>query len=368
MTVNPDEKAMRKLQELDSLRGLLALWVYIGHLSYTVGIDPMPVLDNGHAVIVFIIMSGFVIVFLLDNSDLTYWDFLKRRFFRIFPVYAIALAGSIFLLDMCVDALRQAPFQGERNLTRMAIFQANREQIVEQAVFNLFLLQGAVPDWLSNHASFAFLGQAWSISLEWQFYIVAPLLFVWVRSRRHMAMVLSFGILCFAFRWRGGHGFLPDYTEFFLVGAASYGLWKLRHALEKPWSVASLLILGALFVRSVPLLIWTVVLGSMLTADGPVGGWVCGALRSTVLRYLGAISYPLYLIHMLTIYGSMAVLNGSGLSPGAYAAALAIASTAAVIALSHILHVSVERPFIEMGKQWSAGASHRGRPIPNEIA
>jgi peptidoglycan/LPS O-acetylase OafA/YrhL len=46
------------------------------------------------------------------------------------------------------------------------------------------MLHGAVPDVLVRNAPSAFLIPAWSVSLEWQFYLVAPLVYAWAVSAR----------------------------------------------------------------------------------------------------------------------------------------------------------------------------------------
>ncbi len=85
---------MQRIRAFESLRGLLALWVVAYHAALTAGMHaeswrfPLNLLGKGeYAVDIFIILSGFVIFALLDNSRETYGVFLIRRAFRLYPIY-----------------------------------------------------------------------------------------------------------------------------------------------------------------------------------------------------------------------------------------------------------------------------------------
>ena len=102
----------------------------------------------------------------------------------------------------------------------------------QHILVHLTMLHAIVPSaWLPS-SQFAFLPPAWSISLEFQLYLVAPLL-VWWLSRsglRGMFVVLIPSALCvvpqvyskIAHIWQGGGGFLPEKFFFFLLGSLIY--------------------------------------------------------------------------------------------------------------------------------------------------
>ena len=104
------------IAELDALRGLMSLWVVLGHALHAVGFpggDPLwvkPFLANGLAVDVFIILSGFVVTRLLDEKRESYGVYITRRFFRLFPAYVACLLLSVFMLDLVVEALSASRF------------------------------------------------------------------------------------------------------------------------------------------------------------------------------------------------------------------------------------------------------------------
>lgn len=49
----------------------------------------------GYAVDVFIILSGFVIFYLLDHQHLSYRVFICRRFFRLAPLFFLVVLIAI---------------------------------------------------------------------------------------------------------------------------------------------------------------------------------------------------------------------------------------------------------------------------------
>lgn len=72
----------------------MALWVVMGHVALTFNIPDLEANplwkilgENGRAVNVFIILSGFVIFHLLNTKKERYERYIARRFLRLFPAY-----------------------------------------------------------------------------------------------------------------------------------------------------------------------------------------------------------------------------------------------------------------------------------------
>ena len=89
-------REVKKLVELDSLRGLMAFWVFLSHVLFLGGYSGNHLKDilsqGGLAVYVFVILSGFAITSSLIHSRNNYGAFMARRFFRIYPAYLVGLA------------------------------------------------------------------------------------------------------------------------------------------------------------------------------------------------------------------------------------------------------------------------------------
>jgi peptidoglycan/LPS O-acetylase OafA/YrhL len=140
----------------DALRGFAALLVLFLHLTSLVvpqsvwieRLTPLelifPWLFRGEvAVGIFIFLSGF----LLMRSHMTFFsnwrNFYSRRFFRIYPVY-------LFMLLTSISITRQWDFHGFLN--------------------SLFLL----PNFPGTLWPYPFLSTAWSLGVEWTLYLFFP--------------------------------------------------------------------------------------------------------------------------------------------------------------------------------------------------
>src|SRR5690606_21046789 len=120
---------------------------------------------------------------------------------------------------------------------------------------HLSMLHGVIPDSVLKYSVSSILAPAWSISLEWQFYILAPLLF-WIATRSvSWAGLLVFFLLC---GWLVSERFFSSQYQypamlflsvhFFLVGILS------RFLLEKlpPMNISPL----AMYLAPLPVFIY----------------------------------------------------------------------------------------------------------------
>lgn len=169
-------------RSIEGLRAWMAWWVVLGHALQLAG---TPAWLNGFmaknllkadvAVHVFVILSGFVITHLLLSRTEPYSTYITRRFFRLAPVY---FACCLFALAIAVfyrEAYIELPYAETRDM------RAEREALTQEhfgwhALAHLTMLHGAVPQSILRFAGTSILAPAWSLSLEWQFYLVAPFL------------------------------------------------------------------------------------------------------------------------------------------------------------------------------------------------
>jgi peptidoglycan/LPS O-acetylase OafA/YrhL len=361
----------REVLELTGIRGILALWIVVGHWSTTIPISFRPLhqdLWNVQAVGAFVCLSGFVIALVLAEKDESYPVYILKRLLRLYPVYIFVLALSIVLLPFTAATLVAAP-PSTMQAARLAIIASSESHFGLDLAAHLLMLHGIVPISFDPRAAYAFVGQAWSISLEWQFYLIAPALLSAIAARRRIPIVVAaLAALAFLGHWLGmafiGNNLLP-----FGIGIGSYYLWRLpgRPGGVK-WRLASRIAIGTLLVAVVitradwliGMTCWCLVMHCLLTDGGPEHA-VCAFLGNRVVRHLGRISYSLYLIHFTVLVIALRVVELSNLQEGIgtipAALVLLIVTLAGSIAAAQCLNVWVENPGNALASRWSRSIS-----------
>src|SRR5438105_4722848 len=93
----------RRIAELDSVRGIAACVVLASHLVGVPFYDYGAMYERGvsnaayAAVIIFFVLSGFVLVQPFLAGSVSYGRFVVRRFFRIYPPYIAAVAIALLV-------------------------------------------------------------------------------------------------------------------------------------------------------------------------------------------------------------------------------------------------------------------------------
>lgn len=383
-----------KITELEGLRGVLAWWVVAGHLLVVSGIEGgalpkalRPLLRGDIPVDVFIILSGFVIFMLLDKGRDSYATFITRRFFRLFPTYLCCLLAMIPLGFAAVKTLRTLPWSGEPVLAWIiADWTTTHANLWPHLIAHLTMLHGMLPREVLADSPGAILGPAWSISLEWQFYLVAPFLLLLVRRDvRWFAAIGAVVAICalaapsFGGMFEKGKyltwslpAFLPLKAIYFFCGACSFTIYKRAPELFRGETLARLLIATLVglcaLTQSPPLILWCAVLGAhLLRTSGSTNAAVraiTGFLNAAPVQWLGRISYSSYLCHVPVLYGVMLMLVAvrPEWDQWSFLAWLSALSAPLVMLLSQGLYRGVEMPFILAAKTWTAGWA-RPRPL-----
>ena len=353
----------------------MALWVVAGHsllaLPGTHG-RMIQSLGNIFAVDVFIILSGFVIFFMLSETRDNYVVYLIKRFFRIFPIYLLVLVVSIVTLAWFKDILLQAP-PGESTLSRIQLIDAAYFKAPFQLLAHAALLQGVIPVHWIPFSSYTFVGQAWSVSVEWQFYLIAPLLFAWIAKSESTSTKIALVILVLAI---GGwtvmtdDGFVGRHCAMFILGFLSLYFYRdLAHTLSTKTIVASAFLLtlaSAVIVPryAVPIAIWCVTFGSVIvhTRHPLQRNPVATLLNLKVTAFIGRISYSIYMTHMLIV---MILLKGFTYLPmGLHVRYVVFPLTvmAVTILCSAVTYKLVEMPFQKVGKKLAGHLKNRLAP------
>lgn len=348
------KEALLRNHNVDVLRGLAVTAVVCHHLFAHTGLA-VPFLDRFGGLLgvqLFFLVSGFLIVQSAASSGLL--AYLLRRVLRIFPLYWLVVLGwSAWYGKLDADLL---PLKWPDFLA------------------NWLALSHFVPAALFD---FDVLTVSWTLSIELAWYALVP----WIvylagqRSGRHFWLEMACIALLVSTIWvwlaqRGMLDFLyagalaragispvsdfgrfafvvnafPAQLVFFGIGAA---LWRYRTAMSRLPS-------GLLLVLIVVFAGWPEHWNQWLHLNpSPASGLGLAALfvlvlrqqqwRLSLLKWLGKISYPVYLLHVPVLLLVFQQWQFTGLG----AAVLAISIT---LLASTGLHHWVERPCIAWGR------------------
>ncbi|WP_448203496.1 acyltransferase family protein [Azospirillum sp. sgz302134] len=322
---------------LDGVRGLAVLSVVLHHTSiigwgpFFQGHPPLPsfLIGGVVGVDIFFVLSGFLITNILiseyqSHGSISIFNFYMRRFLRLYPALLIVAGFSAALL-----------FSGQISM---------KPQVLVYALTYTTNFAWAIEGQQGLLEALSLLNHAWSLAVEEQFYLVWPFFLVWalksstarrshVDNRRLLGMVALIACACFAFQWvavyfsdfhlglnlatrtlvgRAGPilcgcatAIILSYRDRFPVLSA-----LITHWLTQIVAFVGLMILVSLIDSDLHYIIYNAVPVSVFTSallfglsfpEKPkrrVSAWVHLLFSSAPLRYIGRISYGIYLYHV----------------------------------------------------------------------
>ncbi len=367
---------LQKFQVIEGLRGWLAWWVVLGHaLMISSQSLPLPyraklLLGNADwAVSIFIIISGFVITHLLLTRQEPYGRYLARRFFRIWPLLLVTIIVAAVFQQFYVRAWIDNPFVVGGQMRSIRLGEEALHPFLHR-LLHLTMLHGAVPDSALPFASSTYLSPAWSLSLEWQFYIVAPIIVAALQARRSVQVfVVVLLTIASAMALQGvfGRWLYPSMLllglPFFMIGIGSRLAIAGMAAAGGMMVAVGLGLFGALVAHSVGEFalvagVWAAFLLFALVEQLPPNGgvkfvkmlgWIAGG--NPVIRWLGKVSYSTYLAHIPVL--SLVVGTVFLIDPAASETVIARAALLGVVLTvpaSYLLFEYVEQPGNALGR------------------
>jgi peptidoglycan/LPS O-acetylase OafA/YrhL len=359
---------MKYVKEFEALRGMLAMWVLAGHVASATAIQGRLFHErfyNEYAVDVFIILSGFAITALIDKRPESYRLYIARRAFRIFPVYLFYLVLSVAAAAWALQVWTGSP-DGSMKVARIQIAADTLAYWPWHLAAHITGLHGLVPPRFLPSTDYAFLGQAWSISLEWQFYLIAPFVVALVSrpvSWRRIAVLVALALAAAVISPRLPQSFIGKWLVDFGIGIATYYFMKHRELghpalasmpLPQLWAVGFILCVLQRSVALMPLALWLTVILVILSARegrGAIFTRLSAIACSRPLQWLGSMAYSLYLSHMLVLLVALSTLGKTGLSsPVAQAAYLLVFTLAGTLVVSRLSYRYIEKPFHDFGR------------------
>lgn len=349
MVTAPDST---KIRSLHGLRGLMAWWVVTGHIVQAFGWHPLLIDSPELAVDVFILLSGFVIAMLVERKAEPYPVYILRRAFRLFPLYLPLLLVSAALLPMQLAVWEALPpTAGTRD--HVVLAQAAMVHLPFHLGIHAALLQGLVPTAWSEGVAVSVIAQAWSVSLEWQFYLVAPFLIAALYRQAWLRVAVMVIVLELAAPWFTT-AFLGVKILLFVGGIATR--MAMTPDLRRQGLAIALLCAGVTVARDgvmelVPLGIWAGVIASSLARAGSAGSVPARLLGSRIGYHMGEISYAVYLIHFIVFFLATYTATRLGLVGTARASLVPVLTIGLAYPAALTCHHLIERPGIRIGSR-----------------
>lgn len=365
-----------RIPEFEGLRGCLAWWVVLFHLYLHAGMtDGMRSRSEfwvGYgwaAVPLFIMLSGYVITVLIENQREPYGVFITRRFFRLAPVYyLLTLYGAALALH--ADTYGHA--------------------LGWHVLMHLTMLQGVLPNQVLPNSAISLVHPAWSISVEWQFYVIAPLVLWFCRRSAARCLVLIGATLAVSKYLTRHYDFPFEATVamrggLFAVGIFSYYItrWAVANPTHVrrlvpfmiPLALAAVWVVGGEYLG--PGLVWVVVFASVLARLVGAPSILTRPAQFLLTRrsviWLGRVSYSTYLCHNFVLSMVEGVMGSSftSMNERHRVIVLILVGCPLIAGFSALLFYFVEQPGIRLGKRLVAAwqpRSARAAPAPSVAA
>jgi peptidoglycan/LPS O-acetylase OafA/YrhL len=304
---------------LDGLRGVAAIIVVIFHVFETYsGTRFKQIINHGYlAVDFFFLLSGFVVAYAYDDrwGKMTQWEFYKRRLIRLQPMVIMgSIIGALFFYT-----------QGGNLFPLINQIPVWQMLLVMLIGFTMIPLPTSmdIRGWQEMHP---LNGPAWSLFFEYVANILYALVF-----RRFSKKVLTVFVVIFAAMlvhylvWGpkgdviGGWSINAEQLNIgftrllypFFAGMLLSRIGKFMH-IKNAFALCSLLLIVVFFIPRIgdEHTLWMnglyesfsiILIFPLIVAIG-AGGHITGGFAKKACKFLGDISYPIYITHYALIY------------------------------------------------------------------
>jgi peptidoglycan/LPS O-acetylase OafA/YrhL len=333
---------MSPIRSLDGLRGLAAIIVVLAHFNLvTPKLLHGLLRDSGHAgVMIFFVLSGFLMGHLyLEGAPTkaTIAHFLVRRFARVIPLYVLVVLASFALLLAAPGShIWVYPIRSGQRL-----------------IEHLAMIRG--------------IGVLWSVPVEIQFYALVPVIWIAFSKAPRATLLGLLAIIAGTHLYLAATGWqpvsdAPILTElpYFLAGLVISRC--VRPGIGgRGWDILFLIALASLALLY-PKLTQQVLGNGAVWWSNPLGLVVASVLLLACLRsrlaemilgsppfrFLGRVSYGIYLLHFVVISNIIRFfpdLHGRKWI-------LLIVCLAATLIAAQLAHVLIERPARDAINRW----------------
>lgn len=366
------ERMVNQLGFLDGIRGLMALWVLASHLIQRSGGPQNFLIKGGIAVDVFMLVSGVLMAHNFYRREHkeplrdphTWIRFYIRRFFRIAPLYYL-----LFLIAFLFSA-PLAEMAKELGGSHSA-GQTQDRSVLLNWLTHLTFTFGLFPSWSSSNTL-----PDWSLSLEMQFYAFFPLMLALMRTSvltffliSIVAYHLANHYICVYQALPNGCFFYPQPSMLALkISCFAAGMLMVQMATSqekiKKVMIAVCFFILVLYQQRLTFTALAICLALIYyfsaTPGQPSLAQSASRLANRVLgsgpfKFLGDISYSVYLSHFLVLFPILSLAKSMGWleldSPWARFLIACLLVAPPTVLLSWMLYKFVEVPFINYARK-----------------
>ena len=286
-----------KINSLESLRGVAALFVALYHLP---SISFYHLSKGLLGVYFFFSLSGFVIAlnyFGRIKNLKSFLNFEKKRFLRLYPLHIFVLflvliiqISKIYLVDFLPIKYEQKAFQPQEWFTKFDFIQ------------HIFLTQSVT----TLGYPLSWNGAAWTISVEFYAYIIFALLIILIRNNQIIFLtIIIIYLLFFEIIFKFLEPFINflflDGLRYFLTGSLMFIIYRIVKFRLSDFFVILLLFLIFFFNELLPnyILYSSIILIISIQKEN---NYTYRLLNKNYFVYFGTISYSFYMIHFINFY------------------------------------------------------------------
>lgn len=298
----------KKYQYIDSLRGIAILLVILVHVQFIEGITPsisyfsptaFQFMANGHlGVNLFFVVSAFTLM--MSHQKRQYEEhanrnFFIRRFFRIAPMYYLAIVYFTFAYFVGFDF-------------------ANidwGDLPKKELILNLLFVNGFFPEYIHHYVP-----GGWSITVEFTFYAIFPFLFAKLKNINQFVIFTLVTLLISTianFLLRGTSADINNFLGYYIIAQLPvFSLGMLAYQLIADKEAIMQIKLSSLSVLAVTILIYcytsisydflySIVFFLLLII---LSRKAYKLFSNKILAAIGKVSFSLYLVHfaMMTVF------------------------------------------------------------------
>jgi peptidoglycan/LPS O-acetylase OafA/YrhL len=353
---------------LNGVRFIAAFLVIIHHIEQFKSLFYVPSLWNKssfidlageHGVVLFFVLSGFLITYLLihegfSTGGIHIKNFYVRRVLRIWPLYFVIIILGFLILP---------------HITWFKIPGVNTENIYTHFWVKLFMFIFFLPNIVTVFGVIPYTSHSWSIGTEEQFYLVWPLIVKYFKKFRILlVMSVLFFYHFFGFLIKN---FLTDFSYYsvlfsywnnFTINCMAIGAIfalalfhkKYLNYLMHPFSFfCTLIITTFLIIKGHHFTffhkdIFSILFG-ILILNFSSNHLLRNVLEKRTLIYFGDISYGLYMYHPLCIGIVMISSNYFNFKTDLFYYSASIFLT---ILVAHFSYKYFETPFLKIKRKY----------------